>query len=166
MRTLERVQQIIGSRRASQLRPVLDLMRERRGLSGQEFMEKVNEFGPEQLSMLKMEMEREASGLGRNESVARTLRSMPIRTWGRAIGIIELMNNNITRPIDRAEFIRGLAYAKLLTPMVMAQVMLLAGNGVLYRPDGVIPGAPGLRRVSDVRELSRPGFLPIMPELR
>jgi len=166
MRTLERVQQIIGSRRASQLRPVLDLMRERRRLSGQEFMEKVNEFGPEQLSMLKMEMEREASGLGRNESVARTLRSMPIRTWGRAIGIIELMNNNITRPIDRAEFIRGLAYAKLLTPMVMAQVMLLAGSGVLYRPDGVVPGAPGLRRVSGVRELAQPGFLPIMPEVR
>jgi hypothetical protein len=164
METLERVQQIMGSRRGTLMRPVLDLMRERRSMSGQEFMAAANEFGPEQMSMLRTEVEREAQGLGRNESVARTLRGMSVRGWGRAVGIIEMMNRNITRPMDRAELIRSLSYAGVLTPMVMSQVMLLAGSGALRRPDGVVPGAPGLRRVSRVRQLAQPGFLPFLPE--
>ena len=166
METLERVQQVMGSRRGAIRRPVLSLMRERRSMSSQEFMSAVGEFGPEQMSMLRTEIDREAQGLGRTESVARTLRGMSVRKWGRAIGIIELMNRHITSPTDRAELIRSLSYSGVLTPMVMSQVMLLAGNGSLRRPDGVIPGAPGLRRVDRIRELAQPEFLPYIPKGR
>jgi hypothetical protein len=168
MDSLERAQQIMGSRRANLLRPVRGLVEARRKgkLEHSEFLIEVGKLTPEQLPMLKLELEREAQGLGRTESVARTLRSMSTK-WGRAVGIIHIWNKNITNPRERVEMLRALAYSEVLTPSVLAQVILLAGTpGVLDKPSSILPGSAGLSPVSDIGEFSDPMVLPYLPSTR
>ena len=155
----------MGSRRAGLIRPVRELVdaRKKGKIGADEFLEEIHAFSPEQRSLLKVELEREAQGLGPSESVARKLRSMSVRGWGRAVGIAYLMNENVTNPRERVELLRSLAYSNVLTPIVLAQVMLLAGNGVIRKPGSVLPRAEGLAPVTDIEALSDPAALPYFP---
>mgnify|MGYP001327597328 CR=1 FL=1 len=165
MESLERANQIMGSRRAQLIRPVRAMVLNRNRMTPQEWNERIATLTPEQLDMMRTELEREAQGLGPSNSVARTLRSMSVQGWGRAVGITEIMNRNITNPVERIQFLNALAYSEVLTPTVMSQLMLLAGNGALRRPDRVLPGVPGLPTVTEMAELRLAEMLPVVPNV-
>ena len=176
MESLDRARQIMGSRRARLIRPVRALVLNRKKMTQKQIREIASEFTPEQIDMMKGELDREAHGLGPSQSVARTLRSMSVRGWGRAVGITESMNRNITDPVDRMVFLQTLAYSNLLTPTVISQIMLLAGNGALRRPGRMLPASSGLAPISQpysavsfpgsLSELSEPAMLPFLPDPR
>ena len=165
---LEAADRVMGSRRIRALRPVRQLVSSyKRGrLTREMFEDEAFSMSAEQQHMLMGEMDREARGVGSGGYIARFISSMGIRDFSRAVGIVNVMNNTITSAEDRLHLLRTLAHSKLLTPMVLSQLMLLSGHGAIKMPEasGVLAvrglGSGGLAR------LATPGALPFLPETR
>ena len=165
---LEAADRVMGSRRIRALRPVRQLVSSyKRGrLTREMFEDEAFSMSAEQQHMLIGEMDREARGLGSGGYITRFISSMGIRDFSRAVGIVNVMNNTITSAEDRLHLLRTLAHSKLLTPMVLSQLMLLSGHGAIKMPE--ISGVPAVRGLGSggLAGLATPGVLPFLPKTR